>query len=154
ASLFPLSSSAGGVPPACIGSEVKATCSGATMIQTLGFGLPASGDPPLCSSAPTTVVPVCGLPPADGFTLQRGQLSVFIDNQGLATSGFTDAAAGFGVDTAPGFICPANRVLTADAQGPSAPPVELPSPTPSSTPTPTATLTFTPTSTPTYTPTP
>jgi hypothetical protein len=160
ASIMGLASNGGGIPAACIATGVTAACSGPR--NTFAFGLSASGDPPICSSSPTTTTTVCSAVPSDGFTITGGQVVVFIYDSGLGASGFTSGAAGFGIDTNgtnnPG--CAPNTVVTADSQAPSAPPPPQPTPTPTntptSTPTPTATTTGTPTSTatPTMTVTP
>lgn len=121
ASLSGLSGSSGGVPAACMASGVTATCSSGSR-STIGFGLPASGS--TCTAAPTTTSTVCGSRPSDGFTLGKGQVIVFVYQGNLGSTGFTFGASGFGIDTngvsAPG-CSQTNRIVTADAQAPSAP---------------------------------
>lgn len=139
------------VPAACIATGVTALCSSGSF-NTFGFGLSRDSATKACIGAPTTNRTVCGPPPTDGFTVAPGEVIVFIYNGGLANTGFSVGAAGFGIDTngsnSPG--CAANTVITADGQNPSAPPP--PPPTPTNTPTLTPTPTNTPTNTPTFTP--
>jgi hypothetical protein len=148
-----LASNGGGIPAACVATGATAACAGPR--NTFAFGLPASGDPPICASTPTTTTTVCSAVPADGFTIAGGQVVVFIYGGGLSMSGFSNGAAGFGIDTngTNNSGCAPNTVITADAQAPSAPPPPLPTPTPTSTPTNTPPPTNTPTPIPTQTPT-
>ncbi len=149
------------VPVACVASGVTAGCSSGSF-NTFGFGLARDNTTKACNALPTTNRTVCGPPPTDGFTVQPGQVIVFIYDGNLANTGFSVGAAGFGIDTNgsnnPG--CSSNSVITADGQNPSAPPPPPPTPTntPTVTPTPTNTPTPTPTNTetptPTFTPTP
>lgn len=152
--IVPISSALGGIPPACVANGVTANCASGTR-STLGFGIASAGDPPLCNSAPTSNSTVCGSIPTDGFTLNKGQVVVFIYNGSLGTSGFTLGAGGFGIDTdgVNNPLCAANTVVTSDALNPSAPPPPPPTLTPTHTPTntPTVTPTVTPTNTPTNT---
>ncbi len=164
ASTFLLSQSGGGVPSACIATGAAAPCAGSDPLQTLAFGLPTSGFPPNCTAVPTTVTHICDPTPADGFSIGRGQFIVFVYNHSLGRSGFTSAAAGFGVERDAGPLCGANQVVTADGQALSAPPPLAPSLTPTATATPTPTpvptlvptalATLPPTATATITPTP
>lgn len=121
ATLYPLSSSLGSVPVACIANAVPANCTSGTF-STFGFGLPMTGT--TCNSAPTTNGTVCGARPGDGFTIQKGQMVVFVYSGGLANTGFTFGASGFGIDTdgVNNPTCSANRIVTAAATAPSAPP--------------------------------
>ncbi len=141
------------VPVACVASGVTAGCSSGSF-NTFGFGLARDNTTKACNALPTTNRTVCGPPPSDGFTVQPGQVIVFIYDGSLANTGFSVGAAGFGIDTNgsnnPG--CSSNSVITADGQNPSAPPP--PPPTPTNTPTLTPTPTNTPTPTPTNTETP
>lgn len=154
APIVPLTSGTGGVPPACIARGVSTACDGSNLRNTIAFGVPASGSPPVCSSTAnvTTSTFVCAPEPSDGFPLQPGQAVVFIYNGSLAGLGFGVGAAGFGIDTngsnSPG--CAAGSVVSAASRNDSnaAPPL------PTSTPTPTSTSTFTPTRTSTFTATP
>ncbi len=120
---FPLSSTGGNVPAACVRTGTTAACGGSSQFTTYGFGLPNSGNPPACTSAPTTNTTVCAPPPSDGFTLNKGELVIFIYNHSLSMSGFTNGAAGFGVDDDANATCfgATGRVVTADAQAASAP---------------------------------
>ncbi len=147
------------LPVACIASGVSAGCSSATF-NTLGFGLSRDSNTKQCLAVPTTNTTVCASEPADGFTVDKGRVVVFIYDGNLANQGFSIGAAGFGIDT-DGTNNPqcqssaANpQVVTADGQNPSAPPPPPPTETPTPTSTSTPTLTPTPTSTPTFTSTP
>ncbi|MDX2167425.1 MAG: hypothetical protein SF182_10190 [Deltaproteobacteria bacterium] len=154
APIVPLTSGTGGIPPACIANGVSTACDGSNLRNTIAFGVPASGSPPLCNSAAsvTTSTFVCAPEPSDGFALQPGQAVVFVYNGSLAGLGFGVGASGFGIDTngsnSPG--CAAGSVVSAASRNDSsaAPPL------PTSTPTPTSTYTFTPTYTATFTATP
>lgn len=144
------------IPQACVATGVTALCSSGSF-TTFGFGLARDNTTKACNSLPTTNRTVCGAPPTDGFTVQPGQVIVFIYNGNLANTGFSVGAAGFGIDTdgSNNPQCSANSVITADGQNPSAPPPPPPTPTntPTLTPTPTDTPTLTPTHTPSLTPT-
>ncbi|MEO8601164.1 MAG: hypothetical protein ABI629_01170 [bacterium] len=151
--IVPLTSGSGGVPPACIAVGVSSVCDGATQRNLFGFGVPASGSPPVCTS-PTSVTTstfVCAPEPSDGFPLGGGQAVVFIYNGSLSGLGFGIGAAGFGIDTngsnSPG--CAAGSVVSSGSRNDSA---SAPPP-PTITPTVTSTYTFTPTRTATFTPT-
>jgi cysteine-rich repeat protein len=154
APIVPLTNGTGGVPPACIAEGVSTACDGSNMRNTIAFGVPSSGSPPICNSAAsvTTSTFVCAPEPSDGFALQAGQAVVFVYNGSLAGLGFGVGAAGFGIDTngsnSPG--CAAGSVISAASRNDSnaAPPL------PTSTPTPTSTSTFTSTRTATFTSTP
>ncbi len=124
-STFSLSSSGGSVPAACVHTNVTAACAGATQFTTYGFGLPSAGNPPLCTSTPTINTTTCATEPADGFSLNKGELVVFIYNHDLGMSGFVSGAAGFGIDNDPNPICSgeAGRLITSDALTHSAPPI-------------------------------
>jgi cysteine-rich repeat protein len=154
APIVPLTNGTGGVPPACIAEGVSTACDGSNLRNTIAFGVPSSGSPPVCNSAAsvTTSTFVCAPEPSDGFPLQAGQAVVFVYNGSLTGLGFGVGASGFGIDTngsnSPG--CAAGSVISAASRNDSlaAPPL------PTSTPTPTSTSTFTPTRTSTFTSTP
>ena len=122
---FGLSSSAGGVPTACVASGVSA-CGG--QLSTYAFGLIDNSNPPACASAPTTATTQCATAPADGFSLSGGQVVVFIYDHSLGMSGFSSGVSGFGVDNDASALCSgaSNRVLTADGKSLSAPPPPAP----------------------------
>ncbi len=139
---YTLLQNGGGVPSACIANGVSAPCLGLNQISTFGFGLPASGNPPVCDSAPTTGTPVCNTAPTNGFVVGKGQLIVFMYTGLTPSSGFSYAAGGFGIDQDGDSVCGVNRVVTSDAQAPSAPGyAPTRTPTPSLTPTPSQTNT-------------
>lgn len=149
--LVPLSDGSGDVPPACIAQTVSTACDGSAQRTLIAFGVPATGNPPVCTSpsSVTTSTTICAPEPSDGFALGANQAVIFIYNGALAGSGFNIGAAGFGIDTnglsAPG--CSPNSVVSAGSRNDSsaAPPL------PTWTPTPTATFTLTPTRTATST---
>jgi cysteine-rich repeat protein len=160
APIVDLNAATGGVPPACLASNVASACDGTNRRDVIAFGLPASGSPPVCTtpSMVTTSTFLCSAEPSDGFSLLPGQAVVFIYNGTLAGSGFSIGAAGFGIDangsSAPG--CGPNSVVSASSRNDSsaAPPLPTWTPTPTETFTQTPTFTSTPTRTPTVTTTP
>jgi cysteine-rich repeat protein len=118
---FPLSSNQGGVPTACVATNI-AKCSG--QLAAYAFGILDAGNAPNCASSPTTATTQCASAPTDGFSLTGGQLVVFIYNHSLGMSGFSAGAGGFGVDNDASQLCSGStgRVLTASALSNSAPP--------------------------------
>lgn len=152
-SLVSINTADASVPKACVGSNVGAGCTSAT-VTTYGFGLDTNNDG-TCDAPPTTNTNVCAPAPSDGFSLPAGRAIVFVYNSGLSNTGFTIGAAGFGVDTdgTNDPQCSAGTVVSADGQSQSAPPPPPPTFTPTNTPTETPTPTNTPTETPTVTPT-
>lgn len=160
-----LSSTGGGVPPACLAQGVNTVCDNANLRNLIAFGLPASGSPPVCDAPAgvTTSTLLCGPEPSDGFALSPGQAVIFIYNGTLAGTGFSIGAAGFGIDTnganppgcAPGSVVSAGSRNDSSAGPPL--PTWTPTPTETFTQTPTrtatATVTATVTLTPTFTPT-
>ena len=146
--LVPLTSNLGGVQPACIASGINAACDGLTnQRDTFAFNLPASGDPPVCTSSPTVNTTVCAARPTDGFVLAMGQAILFVYDGSLQASGFAVATGGFGITTDPAqnLTCPANSVVSATGDNDSQPAPPAPTNTPTLTPT------LTPTNTPTNT---
>lgn len=114
-SLFGLGSASGGVPAACVASGVQASCEG-NQRQTLGFGLTAAGNPPVCQSSPTVDTTVCAAEPSDGFAMTPGQVLVVIYNGSLGGIGFGVGAGGFGVDSdSSGPLCMDGGVISAMA---------------------------------------
>lgn len=158
--IVPLNDGSGSVPAACIATTVSTACDGNAQRTLIAFGLPSSGDPPVCqnSSAVTTSTKICAPEPTDGFTLGANQAVIFVYNGSIAGSGFNIGAAGFGIDTnglsSPG--CSPNSVVSASSRNDSsaAPPLPTWTPTPTETYTPTPTRTATLTVTPTNTRTP
>jgi cysteine-rich repeat protein len=155
APLVPLSSSSGGVAPACIANGVMSSCEGSTQRTVFAFGLPNNGaSPPVCSSPQNVTAStfLCAAEPSDGFALLPGQAIVLAYNGSLAGMGFEIGSAAFGIDTngsnPPG--CAPGSVVSAAARLDSNPGLPLPT----NTPTVTATFTHTPTLTPTFTSTP
>ena len=122
-----LGTAGGGVPAACIANDVAADCE-LNKRQTLGFGLSASGNPPVCQASPTVNTTICANPPSDGFPLIPGQAVVFIYNGSLTGIGFGVGAGGFGIDSDQSdSVCPDGGVVSASASsqsvpGPSQPP--------------------------------
>jgi hypothetical protein len=162
-STFTLDSSMGSIPPACIANGVSAgpECDQSTVRNVFGFGVAASGSPPVCTNPTTDVTAnslICNPEPADGFNLSNGQFLVVIYDSTLAGLGFSVGSAGFGIDTDGDNPpkCSAGEIVSAQAASQSLPAPPLPSRTPSNTPTntPTNTFTETPTRTPTNTSTP
>jgi hypothetical protein len=163
AAVVGLATADAGVPEACIATGVTAPgCLSGTR-TTFGFGLGRNAGTNECvSGLPTAVTTICADRPADGFTVGKGQVIVFMYDGSLGAAGFTIGLGGFGIDTdnsnnpqCPLAGHPNGTVITADAQNPSAPPAPPPTVTPTSTVTntPTLTPTLTPTNTPTLTPT-
>lgn len=161
ASLLPLSSNSGGIPPACIAAGVTTpACEGANQRTLLAFGLPATSGSPACddAAAVTTSSFICAPEPSDGFSLAPGQAVVFTYNGSLGGSGFSIGVGAFGIDTdgsndpgcAPGSIVNASSRSDSNA----GPPLPTATPTATATATGTATRTSTPTNTPTHTATP
>jgi hypothetical protein len=154
--LVPLSSNTGGVPPACIATGRQAECDNFNNRTVFGFGVAASGDPPVCTD-PTQVTvnsTVCGAQPADGFTVGSGQAIVFVYNSTLQQDGFAVATGGFGISTdlVNNPNCPnPNSIVSATGDNDSQPAPPPPTNTPTNTATNTATFTLTPTNTPTQT---
>ncbi len=171
-----LSSSVGGIPAACISAATYTSCFGPLSPKTaFGFGLlNDGGSPPNCVQSLTSDSHICDPRPDDGFTLQPGQVVVFIYFGMLQSSGFSVGAGGFGVDTDqmnnpgcgldilhPDYLTKGG-VITSDAQAPSQPPPPPPTrtrtptgpPTSSPTATPTSSSASTPTETPTSTSSP
>jgi hypothetical protein len=154
--LVPLSSNAGNVPPACIAAGRTAECDNFQPRTVFGFGLAATGDPPVCTD-PTQVTvnsTVCGAQPADGFTVGSGQAIVFVYNSTLQNDGFAVATGGFGISTdlVNNPNCPnPNSVVSATGDNDSQPAPPPATNTPTNTPTVTQTNTATPTNTPTPT---
>lgn len=110
------------VPAACMASGVQASCSGTTARNTIGFGLPSSGNPPQCQSSPTVNTAICAAAPADGFSLAPGQAIVFVYNGSLADAGFGVGAGAFGVDAdQTGSVCMSGGVVSAMAPSQSLP---------------------------------
>lgn len=110
-----------GVPAACIASGVQATCEGSPR-QTVGFGLTAMGNPPICQTGPTVNTDICAAAPADGFSLAPGQAIVFVFNGSLADVGFGVGAGGFGIDSdESGSVCMDGGVVSATAPSQSLP---------------------------------
>jgi len=142
--LVGLDSNEGNVPPACIATGLNASCDPFNPYDVFAFGPPASGNPPVCTNPADVTVDttVCAAPPTDGFSLNEGQAIVFVYNTSLANFPFAVAVGGFGIttDPAPTLLCPADSVVSAEAQNLFQP---APPPTPTSTPTP-----GTPTTTP------
>ena len=117
-----------GVPAACIANGVQATCEGSPR-QTVGFGLAASGNPPICLSSPTVNTAICAAAPADGFSLSPGQAIVFVFNGSLAAVGFGVGAGGFGIDSdESGSVCMDGGVVSATAPSQSLPAPGAPPP--------------------------
>jgi len=146
--LVALSSDQGNVPPACITGIINSACPPLLQRAALAFGLPSTGEPPMCNDTAqvTFDTTLCAPAPVDGFTLGTGQAIVFVYG-GLTTSAFEVSVAGFCIttDDVNSFDCPANSVVGADAAG-SVPPFPLPTDTPIRSPvgTPTITATGTP----------
>jgi hypothetical protein len=153
--LFTLDQTGGSVPAACIASGENASCLGnpTTLLDTFAFGLPATGNPPSCTSGPTVNTTVCAAKPTDGFALPEGSAIVFIYNHSLQQSGFSIAAGGFGITTdavnPPG--CDADSVVSSVGRNDSQPAPPAPTSTPTNTATNTATFTATATNTATAT---
>jgi hypothetical protein len=97
ATLAGLDTGLNGVPPACTAAAVSAPCSPPAK-NALGFGLPADASHN-CLANPTTVTTVCAAPPNDGFSLNPGQLVVFIYDGSLSATNFSYGLGGFGIDT-------------------------------------------------------
>jgi hypothetical protein len=128
APLVGLATADANVPAACIASGVQATCEGNAR-QTIGFGLPASGNPPQCQSTPTVNTSICGTIPTDGFSLSPGQAIVFVYNGSLAAVGFGVGAGAFGIDADDsGSVCMDGGVVSASAPSQSLPGPGAPAP--------------------------
>ncbi len=100
----------GAVPAACIAANTAALCTG-SVLDTFAFGLPADAGNN-CLNLVTTNTPLCNSPPFDGFTLQVGQVIVFI-YQDLFMVPLAVGSAGFSIDTDGMNVpaCPANSVV-------------------------------------------
>lgn len=109
------------VPAACVRTNVVAFCAGMTQLTTFGFGLPADASFN-CLNAPTTDTLLCTPRPADGFTLDKGQVLVIIYHD-LFMSPFTMGWGGFGVDTDGINVaaCPPMTVVAAQFANPMVP---------------------------------
>jgi hypothetical protein len=119
AAVMPLSMGDTTVPAACVATY---TCTG-HIFMALGFGLPQTGG--ICTSQPTFTTTICGPRPADGFTVGKGQVVVFIYNHSLGTQPFSIGAAGFGIDTDGMRIAGcsgSNLVVAGDPKSLSSPP--------------------------------
>jgi len=160
--LVPLDFSGDSVPPACVATGVSADCEVGIMRNVLAFGLPAAGDPPMCSNPADVTVntQICAPRPSDGFLLAPGRAIVFVYDSSLAGQQF---AAGYGAFRISGTNPPApcigdagRRVLSAVADIRSAAPLPLPTETPTGLVPPgeTPTVTDTPKHKPTHTPVP
>lgn len=155
--LVALSSNLGNVPPACIAENRAAQCDNFQNRTVFGFGIAASGDPPVCDDPAQVTVnsTVCANQPADGFTLGDNQAIVFVYNSTLQVEGFAVATGGFGVSTDTTAACTvgSNLVVSATGDNDSQPAPPPPTNTPTNTATNTATNTPTPTNTatPTFT---
>lgn len=128
AALVGLGSASGGVPAACVASGIAATCE-SNQRQTLGFGLSASGNPPVCLSSPTVNTSVCAAEPTDGFAMTPGQALVVIYSGSLGGVGFGVGAGAFGIDSDDSGSCPDGGVVSAMAgtlslPGPFRPPTD------------------------------
>ena len=111
-SLVSLVADSGGVPEACVAGAVpNALCEGLPVGSQLAFGVASGGVPPVCTNlgAVTVENPPCEFPPADGFTLEAGQVVVFV--YGSSLEGFSIAAAAFGISNSEQGVCPAGRVV-------------------------------------------
>lgn len=99
AKLLPLNAQGLGVPRAChaLGATTGPN-DGFVNLNTLGFGLTATGDPPVCIGQPTTSTKVCSSPSADGFGITRGRAVVFV-YRNVGGDPLTVGAAGFLVAT-------------------------------------------------------
>ncbi len=156
--LVPLSAEGGGVPAACIARRVVTACEATAGRDVLAFGLPSTGDPPVCDNpaAVTTNTLLCAPEPVDGFRLGPGQAIVIAYDSSLSGTGFSIGAAGFGIDedSSNPTGCAAGGVVSASVQidSSSGPPLPTTTPTSTTTFTPTPTLTPTVTATPTKTP--
>ncbi|MDX2170284.1 MAG: hypothetical protein SF182_24645 [Deltaproteobacteria bacterium] len=113
-----LGAASGGVPAACIASGVAAGCEG-NQRQTLGFGLSATGNPPVCLSSPTVNTTVCAAEPGDGIAMNPGQALVLIYSGSVG--GFGIGAGGFGIDSNESGSCPEGGVVSAMAGTQSVP---------------------------------
>lgn len=150
--LHPLDFNGDTVPPACIANDIDPDCAG-NPVTAFGFGIPATGDPPVCDDPDgdvTVNTTICATEPSDGFTINAGEAIVFVYNHNLSMSGFTVDAGGFGISTDavnnPNCMSPP-AVVSSSGRSDSQPAP----PPPTSTPTQTATVTATNTSTPTNT---
>ena len=155
ADLVPLTSNSGGVPSACIASQVVTTCEGGNRRDVIAFGIPSSGDPPICTApaSVTTSTFICAAEPTDGFTMLPGQALVVTYNGTLAGMGFDIGAGGFGIDTngSNPSGCAAGSVVNGVVRFDGHPGQPLPTSTPTRTNTPTSTATRTSTRTATFT---
>ena len=80
APLYPLDSSGGNIPAACIANDLDPDCA-LNPLTGYAFGVPATGTPPVCTKPDTTVTvntTVCAPEPTDGFVLETGQGVVFL----------------------------------------------------------------------------
>ena len=150
--LVELSSDLGNLPPACVAGTIDSDCDDTMQRAAFAFGLPSTGQPPMCNDTAQVTVDstLCAPEPPDGFTLGVGQAVVFIYG-GLAASGFDVSVAGFAVttDSDNPFGCAANSIVGATAAGASPPPFPTDTPTVTLTTTPAGTATTTFTGTPT-----
>jgi len=115
--LVGLDSAAGGVPAACIATDLTAGCDGTNVRDAFAFGLASQGSPPVCvsPSAVTVNTTLCAPSPADGFTLHAGEFIVFVHGELLGLA-YSTGVAGFGVSPQPAGACASGGVISGVAR--------------------------------------
>jgi len=131
--LVGLDTAIGNVPAACIAENLSAACDATNLRGAFAFGLPATGQPPVCNNITQVTVDtsVCAATPPDGFDLGAGQAIVFVYGGSLAAVGFDVASAGFGVTTDVSPLgCGADSIVSAAVGAAGVIPVATPTNTP------------------------